>query len=94
MSQKELNEILKPQIESLFKSIYSAVLYNLGDLQIKGAENIEQNFEMAEFNIGLLELLKEKTSGNLTSEEQQTLDELISSAKVSFLEHTQETKES
>ncbi len=85
---------IEPSFESLITSVYSAVLYNLGEIKLRGIETTEENLEMAKFNIGLLEVLRDKTAGNLSKEEDALITNLISTAKMRFVEHTKEVKES
>ncbi len=94
VNDKNFSDTVEPSFQSLVSSIYSAVLYNLGEVKIRGMEEVEQNLDMARFNIGLLEMLKEKTEGNLEPEEKNLLDNLLSTARLKFVEHTKETKES
>ena len=46
---------------------------------------------IAEFNIDLLVLLKEKTKGNLTEEEKQLMDNCIQDLQLTFAEQGKET---
>lgn len=83
----DISSIVTPSFESLVSSIYSAVLLNLGEIKVRGVDPISQNFEIAEFNIGLLEMLEEKTRGNLTEPERSYLEGVIRNSKAKLSEH-------
>ncbi|HSA32884.1 MAG TPA: DUF1844 domain-containing protein [bacterium] len=84
----ELEEVLTPTFLSLVSSMYSAVLYSLGELKLHGAPDTAPNLDMARFNIGLLEILREKSVGNLSAEEARFLDDTIANAQAFLDKHT------
>ena len=83
----DLSSIVNPSFESLVSSIYSAVLFNLGEIKIKGTDDICDNLDMARFNIGLLEMLAEKTQGNLSKEEDNYLQSVLLNSQERLSEH-------
>lgn len=87
-SKSELSSIVSPSFESLVSSVYSAVLLNLGEIKVKGAEEVSENLEIAKFNIGLLKMLEEKTKGNLTEEEDSYIHGVILNSMEKLREHT------
>ncbi|MBP5202565.1 DUF1844 domain-containing protein [bacterium] len=87
-SKAELSSIVSPSFESLVSSVYSAVLLNLGEIKVKGAGEVSVNLEIAEFNIGLLKMLEEKTKGNLTDEENSYLHGVILNSMEKLREHS------
>jgi hypothetical protein len=69
---------------SLVQSLATQVLYYLGDLAPRGAEpNV--NLDMAKYNVDLMQILEEKTRGNLTPEEQQMLDGALYETRMRFV---------
>lgn len=87
-SKAELSSIVSPSFESLVSSVYSAILLNLGEIKVKGAGEVSVNLEIAEFNIGLLKMLEEKTKGNLTDEENSYLHGVILNSMEKLREHS------
>lgn len=87
-SKAELSSIVSPSFESLVSSVYSAILLNLGEIKVKGAGEVSINLEIAEFNIGLLKMLEEKTKGNLTDEENSYLHGVILNSMEKLREHS------
>ncbi|HOW52164.1 MAG TPA: DUF1844 domain-containing protein [bacterium] len=81
-------EVLTPSFTSLVSSVYSAVLYNLGELKLRGAAEVTVNIDLARFNLGLLETLRDKSAGNLTDDEALFLAETIANAKIFIQKHT------
>lgn len=82
---------IEPTFQSLLSSIYSAVLYNLGEVKIKGLEDTPSvNIDIAEFNMGLLTMLQDKTKDNVTNEEANLIENLISSAQLVMNKYTKE----
>ena len=62
---------------------------NLGLLPfggLGGDEKSEPDFELARHNIDLLVMLQEKTKGNLTDDEQQSLDHSVSEIQLRFVQ--------
>ena len=84
----ELSSIVDPSFESLVSSVYSAVLLNLGEIKVKGVGGMNENLEIAKFNIGLLKMLDEKTKGNLTDEENSYLQGVILNSMEKLREHS------
>ena len=80
-------EVLTPSFTSLVSSVYSAVLYNLGELKLRGAAEVTVNIDLARFNLGLLETLRDKSAGNLTDDEALFLAETIANAKIFIQKH-------
>ena len=46
---------------------------------------VEKNLDVAQFNIDMLALLKEKTKNNLTPDERKFLDDLIGDLQMKFV---------
>lgn len=87
-TNSELSSIVDPSFESLVSSVYSAVLLNLGEIKVKGVGGMNENLEIAKFNIGLLKMLDEKTKGNLTEEENSYLQGVILNSMEKLREHS------
>ena len=72
-------KIDSPIFVTLIHSIAHSALTALG---VEGKE--EENKTLAEFNIEMLILLREKTKGNLTKEEKDILDHFIQDLQILF----------
>ena len=56
-------------------SLSQSALVAMGD--VKGPADHPKDFRLARYNLDLLKLLQEKTSGNLDSDEQRLLDAMV-----------------
>lgn len=90
MTEQELPKI---DFNTFVLSIASAAFMGLG-LQPPGmpegaAESSKVDLPMAKQNIDLLELLEEKTQGNLTDDEKNLLNQLLREIRVRYVELNQ-----
>lgn len=67
-------------------SLNAQALVFLGALPHPETNRIESNILLAKHTIDILEVLKEKTKGNLTDEEQSLLDEILFRLKLIYVE--------
>lgn len=85
--KSDFSSVVNPSFESLVSSIYSAVLFNLGEIKVKGMDSVCENVDMARFNVGLLEMLEEKTKGNLSNEESAYLKSVLLNSRERMSEY-------
>lgn len=78
--QKEL----EASLSTLILSIASSAAMNLG-LNPNPSGKVEKNLSLAKFNIELLRLLQTKTKGNLTTEEDQFLMQVLKDLQLKFV---------
>ena len=62
----------------------------MGEIKAPGAEKIEVNLEAAQELIDLLVMLRGKTKGNLSQEEDKMLNTLIAEIQLKYVEHARE----
>lgn len=67
-------------------SVSSAAFMGLGLTPQPGTDKPEIDLELARQNIDLLELMKEKTKNNLTTEEQKLLDNILFETRMRYVE--------
>src|SRR4030042_571049 len=60
-------------LSGLVSMLTTQALFALGLLRMKGEEPHEPDLELARYNIDMLQVLEDKTKGNLSPEEQQLL---------------------
>ena len=77
-------EIPPASFASLVQSIVAQILFYLGDLTARGTEP-SINLEMAKHHIDTLGVLEDKTRGNLTPEEQRTLDAALYETRMRYV---------
>ncbi len=69
----------------LAMSLASSAAMALGLAPDPQSGEVHKDKDMAKFNIDLLVVLKEKTKGNLTSDEQRFLESVVSDLQVKFV---------
>lgn len=82
---------MTPNIEADFStliiSIASSAVLNLGLEKNPQTGQIEKNLDMARFNIDLLNVLKEKTKGNLSTHEENYLNAILTDLQLKFVQN-------
>ncbi len=69
---------------SLASMLATQAFYAMGLLQLEGQEPVK-DLNMAKYNIDLLEVLQEKTKGNLSDEESKALEDTLSQLKMAYV---------
>jgi len=69
-------------------SLASTVHMSLGLIPNPQTKKAEKNIEAAKETISLLEILKEKTKGNLTKEEEELFEHLLYECRMKFVENS------
>jgi hypothetical protein len=79
----------KGDLAALISMLTTQALFAMGLLQIRGQEDREPDFEMARYNIDMLETLAEKTKGNLTGEEEKVLKHTLNDLRMGYVQAIQ-----
>jgi hypothetical protein len=69
-------------------SLTSSAFYNLGDIADPMTGKTETNLPAVQQTIDMLNMLKEKTKGNLTDEEAKLMDQMIYELQMKYVEKT------
>ena len=77
-----------PDFQSFILSLASAGMLHLGMIPDPDTGKSSTNLPMAQHTIDLLVMLSEKTSGNLTSDEQKTFDGILAELRRRFVSLT------
>ncbi len=85
-SQTVTNKAPEASISVLFMSIASSAAMSMGLAPHPEGSGASKDKTMAKFNIDLLLTLKEKTRGNLSSDEQHFLEQVIHDLQLKFVE--------
>ncbi len=70
---------------ALISMLTTQALFALGLLQVKGQEKREPDLELAKYNIDMLDILEEKTKGNLTKEEETVLANTLNELRMGYV---------
>ena len=85
--QAEQKIIIPPlDFSSLVLPFFSQALVNLGLAEDSESGKPEKNLELVKRLIDLLDLMKDRTNGNLKIEEEQFLDSCLHQLKLSYME--------
>jgi hypothetical protein len=76
---------LEASFSTLILSIGSSAAMALGLAPNPVSGQVEKDKDLARFNIDLLRMLREKTSGNLSPDEQKFLDSMVTDLQMKFV---------
>jgi len=90
-NKKEIKDeaplVLPPlEFSSLVLPFFTQSLILLGQIEEEKEKKKNENLDLAKRLIELLDLLKEKTKGNLKTEEEQFLDSSLHQLKLAYME--------
>jgi hypothetical protein len=85
-------QTLPVTFSTLLLSLASSAVLAMGLEKNPQTEQYQKDLGLAEFNIDMLRLLREKTKNNLNAEEQQFLDSVISDLQLKFVYVSQNAK--
>lgn len=71
---------------TMVQSFRIQALYCLGLLKLPGAEKSEVNLDAAKHNIDMLQVLEEKTKGNITEEESKFITQVLHEVRMSYVQ--------
>jgi hypothetical protein len=75
----------KGNFAALISMLTTQALFAMGLLHVKGQEKREPDLELARYNIDMLEVLQEKTKGNLTIEEETVLANTLNELRMGYV---------
>ena len=73
---------------SLVTSLGSQAFAQLGKVKDSSTNNIERNLDAASLSIDMLDMLKERTQGNLSEQETSLLEKTLSDLKLNFVQES------
>ena len=79
---------MKPTFLTLIQMFQLEGMVALGKMLNPANNQITRNLEHAKYVIDILEVLKEKTEGNLTDDERRFIEQSLSTLRLNFLEET------
>jgi hypothetical protein len=83
-------EVPLPEISfiNLIFSLSTSVLIQLGEIQDPVTQQLAKNLPLAKQTIDLIGMLKEKTKGNLTSDEEKLLENILYDLRMRYVRAT------
>jgi hypothetical protein len=82
-SKEEANKML---FANLVMMLSSSVMQELGKLVNPLSKKVEINLEAAQVTIDMLDMIKDKTKGNLDKDEESMLTSMLSSLQMNYVE--------
>ncbi len=83
-------ELPPPDFSYIAQTFGVQALIHMGKLPTPGMESPEINLKLAKFNIDLLEILREKTQGNLSEQEKKILEEMLHVTRMAYVDANKE----
>ena len=80
------NALPRIDFSSFILSLYSSGLVQLGIVEDPSTGKKTKNLEIAKHTIDMIAMLQEKTSGNLTGDEENLLKALLSELRIAYVE--------
>ena len=66
-------------------SLYTAAEFHLGEIPNPETGELGKNLELARETIDIMMMLREKTAGNLTGEEEKLVESLLSNLQMTYV---------
>jgi len=76
----------EPSLKTFLSGLAGQVLINLGLFENPATGKREKDLEQAKYSIDLMEILKEKTRGNLTEEEEKLINTILYDLRMRYVE--------
>jgi hypothetical protein len=93
MSEEDKTRIKEDLFFHLVFMFQTAALQQMGKLINPLTKKAEKNLEQAKYSIDILELLQEKTRGNLKDEESKYLENVLFELRMNYLEEVKKAEE-
>jgi hypothetical protein len=93
MKEEDKTKIKEDLFFHLVFMFQTAALQQMGKLVNPITKKAESNLEQAKYSIDILELLQEKTKGNLKEEEEKYLENVLFELRMNYLEEVKKEKE-
>ena len=85
-AQKDKPRIPEASFSLFTSSLVTQALISLGEVENPFSKKSEQNLDQAKFTIDTLEIIREKTKGNLTEDETKLLDTALYDLRMGYIE--------
>jgi hypothetical protein len=82
----------KVDFSTLLLSLFSSALIQMGEMPDPGTGEKAAHLDEARHSIEILDILAEKTRGNLTRDEEDLLRQAVTSVKMKYVQAVQEKK--
>lgn len=84
LTQKDFPKIPKASFSLFASSLVAQALISLGEVENPFNKTKEQNLDQAKFTIDTLQIIKDKTCGNLTDDETKLLETALYDLRIGY----------
>lgn len=91
-SSPDYGKIPPVDFQTFISTLATNALIHLGHLPEPSTGQQVRNLDVARYHIDVIDMLKEKTKGNLSSQEEEFLKDILSDLKLRFFEESQKNK--
>lgn len=84
-TEKKIELPPTPTFSEFIVSLYASAMMSMGAIEVRGAEKMEIDLGQAKQTIDILEILQKKTEGNLTEEEKNLFNNLLTELRLNFV---------
>lgn len=82
----------EPKFSHLIETFAVQALIALGKVMNPITKKYERDLTLAKYHVGILEVLEQKTKGNLTADEGKLLEELLHNVRMAYIDALGEKK--
>lgn len=84
---EEKEGVSEPSFTMFISSLATQTLIHLGDIDNPISKKNEKNLDQAKYMIDILQIINDKTKGNLTDEEKRYMDTLLYDLRMRYLQN-------
>ncbi len=89
--KEEHYQVPEMNFHNFILSLYTSVIFNLGELADPVSNKKEKDLKAAKQTIDILGMLKEKTEGNLDNREKELLDGILSESRMRYVKESEKS---
>ena len=90
IGRPEAETLLEMDFSAFIFSLGTSALFHLGEVPDPGTQKREKNLPLAKQTIDILAMLKEKTRGNLTPDEEKLIEHLLTDLRWRYVREAKE----
>ncbi|MEA1971327.1 MAG: DUF1844 domain-containing protein [Thermodesulfobacteriota bacterium] len=87
--EEERYQLPEMNFHNFVLSLYTSVLFNLGELADSVSDKKKKDLNAAKQTIDILGMVREKTEGNLDSSEKELLDGVLSESRMKYVKESE-----
>lgn len=85
-AEEKHSPLPKVDLGTFILSLSSSVLVHLGEVPEPESGSVQENLDLAKHTIDILNMLEEKTRGNLTSDEERLLKDVLFELRLKYVQ--------